>query len=598
MGAVTDKNMTKMIMFALFSGVILGLILFYTGHGDMAEYIKPLGDIFIKFLKMMIIPLVMSSIFVAMVNLGTPEELGSIGLKALIYYFTTTVIAVAIGLIVVNIINPGIGVDIGSVGAEKMSHALTAKLSGSAETGLLKTILGVITNAIPTNPFHAMANSVILQVIFFSLMFGITALFYKEEAEPFVKFMKSLESLSMGLTHGLMKFAPYGIFALMLHVIATTGFGAISALAKYMLTVIVGLTLHFIVLLLIGVVRTRMNPIFILKGVIQSILTAFSTASSAATLPITMANVEDNLGVNKKTAQFILPLGATVNMDGTALYESIAVIFIGQAYGLDISIGQQMIIFMTASVAAIGAAAIPGAGLVTMSIVLSAVGFPLEGIGLILAVDRVLDMFRTSVNVFGDCIGTIVIDSFNKEKKRREERLRIKIIIFFLILVTQVTWGKVDPPNYDFSIDKFNDFMPGKKISSINKKYKNTDIVFKEGAFVTYKYYVEHIRYRFPILVQSINGIVTDFYARLPYYFLHDIFHQSLINRYGPQDFYQKTEESAIYVWKNKKNLKHIYSGTCTITCFPIFYSVIPVKHKYGQGFEPIIKKMQKNSKN
>lgn len=177
------------------------------------------------------------------------------------------------------------------------------------------------------------------------------------------------------------------------------------------------LILHFLVLLMIGVIRTKKNPMFIMRGVAQSVLTAFSTASSAATLPITMANVEDNLGVDKKTAQFVLPLGATVNMDGTALYESVAVIFIGQAYGLDISIGQQMIIFMTASIAAVGAAAIPGAGLVTMSIVLSAVGFPLEGIGLILAVDRVLDMFRTSVNVFGDCIGTVVVDSFAKEEK-------------------------------------------------------------------------------------------------------------------------------------------------------------------------------------
>lgn len=417
MSTATDKNMTKKIMFALFSGLGLGLILFYTGHSELAEFIKPVGDIFIRLLKMMIIPVVMSSIFVAMVNLGTPEQLGSMGLKALIYYFITTAIAAAIGLVVVNLINPGIGLDLGAMPTEKMSEALTTKLSGSAETGLVKTIVGVITKAIPTNPFHAMANSVILQIILFSLLFGITALFYREEAKPFVSFMKSLEALSMGLTHGLMKFAPYGVFALMLNVIATTGFEAISALGKYMLTVVVGLIIHFIVLLTIGVVRSRKNPLFIFKGVIQAVMTAFSTSSSAATLPITMANVEDNLGVDRKTAQFVLPLGATVNMDGTALYESVAVIFIGQAYGLDISIGQQMVIFMTASIAAVGAAAIPGAGLVTMSIVLSAVGFPLEGIGLILAVDRVLDMFRTSVNVFGDCIGTVVVDSFTKDEQ-------------------------------------------------------------------------------------------------------------------------------------------------------------------------------------
>ena len=413
--AANNDTMTRNIFLSLILGLVLGLILHYSGTSYLAEYLKPFGDIFIKFLKMMIIPLVMSSIFVAMINLGTPEQLGSMGLKALLYYFFTTAIAAGIGLVVVNIVNPGIGLDIASLGASEMDQALNQKLAISAKTGLWKTILGVLTGAIPTNPFEAMAKSSILQVIVFSLMFGITALFYREEAKPFIDFMKSLESLSMGLTHGLMKVAPLGVFALMLHVIASTGLEAISALGKYMFTVLVGLVCHFIFLLTIGVVRSRQHPMFILKGVMSSVMTAFSTSSSAATLPITMANVEDNLGVDRKTAQFVLPLGATVNMDGTALYESVAVIFIGQIYGLDISIANQLIIFMTASIAAVGAAAIPGAGLVTMSIVLSAVGFPLEGIGLILAVDRVLDMFRTSINVFGDCIGTVVIDSFNKK---------------------------------------------------------------------------------------------------------------------------------------------------------------------------------------
>lgn len=411
-----DDKTTRNIFIALVAGLILGLILYYTGNSSLAEYIKPIGDIFIKFLKMMIIPLVLSSIFVAMVNLGSPSALGSIGSKALIYYFSTTAIAAFIGLIVVNVINPGVGLDISSVTQGAMGEALQTKLTNSAETGLWKTILGVGLNSIPSNPFHAMANSVVLQVIVFSIMFGITALFYQKEAEPFVNFMKSLESLSMGLTHFLMKFAPYGIFALMLNVIATTGFNAITALTKYMLTVLIGLLIHFIVLLMIAVWRSKKSPVFIVKGVAQSILTAFSTSSSAATLPITMANVEDNLGVDKKTAQFVLPLGATVNMDGTALYESVAVIFIGQAYGLNLGLANQLIIFITASIAAVGAAAIPGAGLVTMSIVLSAVGFPLEAIGLILAVDRVLDMFRTSVNVFGDCVGTVVVDSFKKNE--------------------------------------------------------------------------------------------------------------------------------------------------------------------------------------
>lgn len=413
-----NNHMTRNILLSLLFGFILGMILHHTNSGHMAEYIKPFGDVFIKFLKMMIIPLVMSSIFVAMVNLGSPKQLGSIGLKALLYYFLTTALAAGVGLIVVNLINPGEGADMTALlGSGHLDVTLSQKLNNSANTGLWKTILGVLTGSIPTNPFEAMAKGSILQVIVFSLLFGITALYYHEQARPLVGFMKSFEALSMGLTHGLMKVAPIGIFALITHVIASTGLSAISALTKYMLTVIIGLICHFTILLMIGVIRSGKGPIYILKGLSTSIMTAFSTSSSAATLPITMANVEDNLGVDRKTAQFVLPLGATVNMDGTALYESVAVIFIGQIYGLDISLANQLIIFMTASIAAVGAAAIPGAGLVTMSIVLSAVGFPLEGIGLILAVDRILDMFRTSVNVFGDCIGTVVIDSFNNKQE-------------------------------------------------------------------------------------------------------------------------------------------------------------------------------------
>jgi Na+/H+-dicarboxylate symporter len=203
----------------------------------------------------------------------------------------------------------------------------------------------------------------------------------------------------------------------MMDVMAKSGTTAIISLSKYVLTVVVGLLAHAGFLLFVATVRLKKSPLYIIKNLGAPILTAFSTSSSAATLPITMTAVEENIGVRKDTAKFVLPLGATINMDGTALYESVAAIFIAQAYGYDLTIAQQIIIFMTASLAAIGAAAIPGAGLITMSIVLGAVGLPLEGIGLILAVDRLLDMFRTTVNVFGDCVGTIVVDSLLKEEK-------------------------------------------------------------------------------------------------------------------------------------------------------------------------------------
>ena len=158
-------------------------------------------------------------------------------------------------------------------------------------------------------------------------------------------------------------------------------------------------------------------------------------------------------------------------------------------------------------------------------------------------------------------------------------------------MITNSAICKVDPPNYDFSVDKFQDFMPDKRIADIEKKYKGKEVIFKSGAFVSYKFYIEHVRYRFPIIVQSISGVVTDFHARLPHYFLHDVFHQSLINRLGKQDFYKKSEESALYIWKNNKNIKHIYSGTCTITCFPIFYAVKKVEHKYGGSYKSLIEK-------
>ncbi len=402
------------ILVSIILGLIVGFALYYSGNQEMANYIKPIGDAFLKLLKMIIVPLVLASIFMAIINIGSPDELGSMGIRAMAYYFTTTAIAVFIGIIMVNLIQPGVGVDISSITSE-LSAAQTEKFESSGSKGLGSTIIGVLLDAIPTNPFKAMADMKILQIIVFSLFLGVVSLMNKKVAMPLINFMESLEKVSMVMIDVIMKIAPFGIFALMVYVIANSGFSAIYGLSKYMSAVILGLFFHFIVLVLIAAWRHKSSPFFIIKSCLPPMLTAFSTSSSASTLPVTMNAVQDNLGVNKKTAQFVLPLGATINMDGTALYESVAVIFIGQAYGLDLSIANQIIIFITASLAAVGAAAIPGAGLVTMSIVLSAVGYPLEGIALILAVDRILDMFRTMINVFGDCVGTVVVDSFDKK---------------------------------------------------------------------------------------------------------------------------------------------------------------------------------------
>ena len=394
---------------ALILGLIIGLILYFMGKSELTLYVKPIGVVFIRLLKMVIIPLVFSSIYMSMVNLGTPETLGVMGIRAMAYYFITTMVAVLIGIIFVNIISPGVGIGLGTTGLQGLSTEMGSQIQN--QEGLFKTIVGVIVDAVPSNPIQSMASGTILQVIVFAILFGIIALYNPSVSEPFTKVTRSVEKMSLALTHLIMKIAPLGIFVLMLDVMAKSGGDAISSLGKYMGTVLVGLLCHAVFLMFLASTRLKKSPLFIFNGLKSALMTAFSTSSSAATLPISMANTEENLGLKKETVEFVLPLGATINMDGTALYESVAAIFIAQAYGIDLSIGQQIIIFLTASLAAVGAAAIPGAGLITMSIVLQAVGLPIEGIGLILAVDRILDMFRTTVNVFGDCVGSIVVDS-------------------------------------------------------------------------------------------------------------------------------------------------------------------------------------------
>jgi Na+/H+-dicarboxylate symporter len=400
------------IAIALILGLCCGFIINFTDMQIIIKYLRPVGDIFIRLLKMVIIPLVLSSIFMSIINLKGPAQLGLMGKRVITYYFFTTATAVFLGILLVNLIQPGVGADLSAAGFEKLSPQLGNKIQENK--GLFQVIIDVIIDTIPQNPINSMATGNILQIICFSLLLGIIALYNPEDSGPFITGMASLEKLSLSLTHLVMKFAPFGIFVLLLDVIGTGGLNTITSMGKYIITVLIGLTIHFIILCLLGMIRLKKSPFFILGSLKSTLMTAFSTSSSAATLPVAMANVEEELGVRKETAEFVLPLGATVNMDGTALYESVAAIFIAQAYGIDLTLGQQIVIFVTATISAIGAAAIPGAGLITMGIVLDAVGLPLEGIGLVLAVDRILDMFRTTVNVFGDCVGTIVVDSFSK----------------------------------------------------------------------------------------------------------------------------------------------------------------------------------------
>lgn len=381
------------ILIAIVLGVAAGLLL-----GEKTSHIKVVGDIFIRLLKMIIIPLILASMVAGIVSLGDVRKLGRIGLRTFIYYTATTLLAVLVGLILVNVIRPGARVKMGSKEGAELSQRETP------------SVVSIVKDIVPENVLAAMAQDKVLSIIFFSIILGVAISSIGEKGRGLALLFEAFSGVMMKITGWIMRLAPFGVFALMAYTIGSMGLSVIKPLILYMATVIVGLGIHAIVTLpaLLSAFG-RYSPLKFIRDVFSAVATAFSTASSAATLPITMDCVEKNAGVSNKVASFVLPLGATVNMDGTALYEAVAAMFIAQAYGIDLTIWQQVIIMLTATLASIGAAAIPGAGLVTIVIVLKAVNLPLEGIGMILAVDRLLDMLRTAVNVWGDACGTVVV---------------------------------------------------------------------------------------------------------------------------------------------------------------------------------------------
>jgi proton glutamate symport protein len=404
----------KRIGFAVIAGLIFGLILYFSHLSYLSEWIKPVGVVFIRLLKMIIIPLVVSSVFLSVLNLGDAKNLTQLGSKALIYYCLTTFFAVLLALVLVNIFQPGI--DSGIVVKTQMENINAA--SQPQQAGLLNAIVDVLVDAIPTNPVEALSKNHMLQVIVFALIFGVAALFQSRQASPLIELMRSIESISHLVTHGIMLLAPFGIFALMTDVVANAGPEALKSLLQFVLVVVLALIIHSVLLLVYAHVKGAIPFKKLLKDLSPMMLTAFTTSSSAATLPVTMACVTEELKVREKTANFMLPLGATINMDGTAIYIAISTVFIAQIYAIDLTLVQNFIILITATLAAIGTAAVPGASLVTMGIVLSAVNVPLEGIQIIIAVDRILDMCRTTTNVLGDAVGCVVVDAHLKKHEQ------------------------------------------------------------------------------------------------------------------------------------------------------------------------------------
>ncbi len=385
------------ILIALFVAVLYGMF-----FPEEVGYVKWMGDIFLRGLRMIIVPLILTSIISGVANIGDAHNLGRLGLKTFAYYISTSFFAILTGLILVNLIKPGIGADLG------LTTEVPELTATSGDLG------EVIMRMIPTNIFDALASADMLAIIFFSILVGyfITKVDDKYKV-LFTDIFNGGFEVMMKLTHFVILFTPLGILGIVAGVVADQAdnlTSLVGSLGMYMLAVLLGLFFHaFVTLPLIVKFVAKANPWKHFNAMSAPLLTAFSTSSSSATLPLTMDAVENNSGVSNKITSFVLPLGATVNMDGTAIYECVAAMFIAQAYGIDLSFLQQMIVVVTALLASIGAAGIPMAGLVMISVILSAVGLPLEGVGLILAVDRFLDMCRTTVNVWSDSCGAVTI---------------------------------------------------------------------------------------------------------------------------------------------------------------------------------------------
>jgi len=387
-------------------GLILGALLgpWMQGYAVMLE---PFGQAFIRLLIMIVIPLVMASLIIGTASLGDLKKLGRIGIKTVGYYLFATALAVALGLGVAGAIQPGSGLD-PDVQADLMA-AYTgtneAQISAMQEAPGLQDIL---FNIIPRNPFASMANMDMLQIIFFALFFGIALTVIPEKKrKPIIDVLDSVNEAMVAMVEMIMKIAPYGVFILIAAVADRFGYGVLLSLFQYVLVAIGTMILFTITFYPLTLRLSGMSPFFFFKKFYEVIVTAFSTSSSNAALPINLRVTEEDLGVSRGVASFVLPLGATVNMNGTGIYHGVSTIFIAQVYGIELGLAGLVTVVITATLASIGAAGVPGIGFITLTIVLQALGIPLEGLAMILGVERILDMTRTAVNVTGDSAASI-----------------------------------------------------------------------------------------------------------------------------------------------------------------------------------------------
>lgn len=409
------------ILIGMFAGVLVAFLMlnFEGGKQFIIDWIKPFGTIFINSLKLIAVPLILASLIKGVSDLKDISKLSKMGGRTIVMYILTTVLAVSIGLGIVNIVKPGNSI------TEETRNQLVESYSADASSKIQAAEkqreagpLQALEDLVPSNIFAAASdNANMLQVIFFAIIFGVGLILIPiEKSEPVKAFFDGFNEVILKLIDLIMLTAPYGVFALLAAlVVEAPSADLFIALMWYALSVLLGLILMIGIYVLIVWTITKKTPQFFLNGIMPAQLLAFSTSSSAATLPVTMERVEEHLGVDSEVASFVLPIGATINMDGTSLYQAVAAVFIAQAFGMDLSLTTQLGIIVTATLASIGSAAVPGAGMVMLVIVLAQAGIPEAGLALIFAVDRPLDMCRTTVNVTGDaCVSMIIAKSVDK----------------------------------------------------------------------------------------------------------------------------------------------------------------------------------------
>ena len=387
----TGMKLWKQILIALVAGLAVGMIL-----GPPAAAIKPIGTIFVNLIKMLIVPLIFVSLVCGVTSMHDMHKMGRIAAKTIVIYLLTTAIAITIGLGLGALLQPGTGINIEAAAAVEAKAAPT----------LIETIVGLF----PTNPIGAMADGNVLQIIVFAILFGLAINIAGEAGRKIREFFEWMAEVIYKLTAIVISLAPYGVFALMAWVAATYGLDVLLPLGTVIVAVYVGCVIQAVVVYGGAITFiSKLNPVRFFQGIAEAQAVAFTTTSSSGTLPVTMSCAQKNLGVSRGVSSFVLPLGATINMDGTALYQGVCALFVAQAFGISLGMGDYITIILTSTLASIGTAGVPGAGLIMLSLVLTSVGLPLEGVAIIAGIDRILDMARTALNVTGDGMVTVLV---------------------------------------------------------------------------------------------------------------------------------------------------------------------------------------------